>query len=978
MSSFLVGGYGGNNKDGYKPTAACRNHGLPGEKKVCGHCAEAPNGVAMCSQFNGDNDGPDGSGSAVETSLSLARAAFPNATVFASTFDAFIREVLPVKDQLPTVTQEIGDTWIFGVASDPLKMAQHREIQRQWIACMKAGEASCQQEDKTIERMALFLHKAPDHTWGASSAGGDFNLGFPASQKLGHNGVRDYTKLNASRLLFPPFVHNAGTFAAQRYYNELAVMALEAGNHILAKPVRAAITRMTQVARPSVAGMTKLSDLGADVRLDAATVAVGANGALTTLRSKGGVQWATPSRATAQLVYRVYNDTDYDDFGGWYGPRGYWPFCKANDNVTYMLGIDSNSNSQSAYFLPRVTAVYADVKASRLVVELSMPPQAVDHYGSFRTAFLDFRVSDHGGGSSNVGGDDSMDELQIDLSLTWLGKQPVMIGESISLLFAPAPTLSPGRSGANSSAWTMNKLGSEIDPENVVQGGNQHNHAVWRGVAASTIAGDYDLQILDAPLVNPMTDRPAPPDPSCAGEGPHNPHFPDPPGEKQKLCYGNASYPYGHAFPAGSAGLCTLAKDSVFGMASNIFNNLWGTNYPQFYPFPDTRYCAAGPLRCKNADAEFRYVLKLGGKTLKTDDATSLPGPPPLPGPKLPGTIPADVMFWYNLGATESSRNLTAEANTNFSRSQFGKHAGAPGSPTVSFSPFQIAYVVSTALNASPLVHLTTPPPWSSQNTSESFESLAPLQSIGALIVPITIAGRTNGYRSCDPNTNSSCRADLARFLTSSERRTAAVSELVAIAKKRGFRGWNFDQENLMPSTSVHTSPALTAGWRHFLRELAAAMAAAVPGSTVSVDICGCGGPIPLRPVSTFPDYMGMLPQDWKGLGVEAVSMCTYTNDSSRPYIQKGHQYDVLDERLTCLAHSYKNNAVAVRVGLFQGMGGVWNPSLGELRRQLSRVHAANLSKVALFNVPSLYSNVEWLDEIYSWAAQRKKEAGHV
>eukprot|EP01048_Picozoa_sp_COSAG05_P004600 COSAG05_NODE_254_length_12842_cov_140.995292_1_plen_827_part_00 len=599
--AFHPGGYGGNNKDGYKPASPCRSHGLPGEKRVCGHCAAAPNGVAMCSQFNGDNDGPDGSGSDVEASLSLGRAAYPNATVIASSFDDFIRDVLPVKDQLPTVTQEIGDTWIHGVASDPLKMAQHREIQRQWIACMKSGEASCQHDDKTIERMTLFLHKAPDHTWGCSSDGGDFNLGFPASQKLGHNGVRDYTKLNLSRLLSPPFAHNAGTFAAQRYYNELAVMALEADSHILATPVRAAITRMTEVAPPSTRGMSKLThEPGALIQLEAATVAVGANGALTTLRSRGGVEWASARRAMAQLVYRVYNDTDFNDFGGWYGPRGYWPFCKANDNVTYMLGIDSNNNSESSYFLPTVTALYANVKSSRLVVQMSMPSKAVERYGSFRTAFLDVNVSRH---SNN-------DQLEVALSLTWLGKQPVMIGESISLLFAPAPALSPGGLNSSSaSAWTMNKLGSNIDPENVVQGGNQHNHAVWKGVVASTAAGEYELQTLDAPIVNPMTDRPASPDPSCAHAAPI-------PGGNQKLCYGgNASYPFGHAFPAGSAGLRTLAKGSVFGMASNLYNNLWGTNYPQFYPYPDTRYCAAGPLKCKNADAEFRYVLKLGGKT---------------------------------------------------------------------------------------------------------------------------------------------------------------------------------------------------------------------------------------------------------------------------------------------------------------------------------------------------------------------------
>jgi len=42
----------------------------------------------------------------------------------ASTFDKFAAEVLssPVHQQLPVVTSEIGDTWIHGVASDPIKV----------------------------------------------------------------------------------------------------------------------------------------------------------------------------------------------------------------------------------------------------------------------------------------------------------------------------------------------------------------------------------------------------------------------------------------------------------------------------------------------------------------------------------------------------------------------------------------------------------------------------------------------------------------------------------------------------------------------------------------------------------------------------------------------------------------------------------------------------------------------------------------
>jgi hypothetical protein len=48
---------------------------------------------------------------------------FPTATIRSSTFDAFFTEANKpeVKRLLPVVTQEIGDGWLYGVPSDPLK-----------------------------------------------------------------------------------------------------------------------------------------------------------------------------------------------------------------------------------------------------------------------------------------------------------------------------------------------------------------------------------------------------------------------------------------------------------------------------------------------------------------------------------------------------------------------------------------------------------------------------------------------------------------------------------------------------------------------------------------------------------------------------------------------------------------------------------------------------------------------------------------
>jgi hypothetical protein len=95
-------------------------------------CAEAPNGHALCTSFRSDNQGPVHTTDDVFAALDAVRQEYPKASVFSSTFDAFMEAVEPVKDQLPVVTREVGDTWMYGAPSDPLKMAQFRLVSRLW------------------------------------------------------------------------------------------------------------------------------------------------------------------------------------------------------------------------------------------------------------------------------------------------------------------------------------------------------------------------------------------------------------------------------------------------------------------------------------------------------------------------------------------------------------------------------------------------------------------------------------------------------------------------------------------------------------------------------------------------------------------------------------------------------------------------------------------------------------------------------
>uniref|UniRef100_A0A7S2H7T9 Uncharacterized protein n=1 Tax=Alexandrium andersonii TaxID=327968 RepID=A0A7S2H7T9_9DINO len=92
------------------------------------------------------------------------------------------------------------------------------------------------------------------------------------------------------------------------------------------------------------------------------------------------------------------------------------------------------------------------------------------------------------------------------------------------------------------------------------------------------------MESLDAAIVNPITD----------------------------------SFPIGNPLPASykeadaraGTGTSRLTSGSVRGMAVNLHNNLWNTNYALFYPYFDQRFCST-PLDCKNSNSLYRFRLLL-------------------------------------------------------------------------------------------------------------------------------------------------------------------------------------------------------------------------------------------------------------------------------------------------------------------------------------------------------------------------------
>ena len=69
----------------------------------------------------------------------ILRVQFPNAELQASRLEDFFEAALSIKDALPVLTNEIGDTWIQGVASDPRKCAEYRAVSRVMRNCLLSG-----------------------------------------------------------------------------------------------------------------------------------------------------------------------------------------------------------------------------------------------------------------------------------------------------------------------------------------------------------------------------------------------------------------------------------------------------------------------------------------------------------------------------------------------------------------------------------------------------------------------------------------------------------------------------------------------------------------------------------------------------------------------------------------------------------------------------------------------------------------------
>src|SRR6204780_5617262 len=127
---------------------------------------EPASDLAIAIVVRDDNSGPHKPEEIVQVCADLKRQ-FPNAQVIPTNLTEIANAVEAYRGNLPVVKQEIGDTWIHGIASDPLMVARYREVARlrqSWLAqqSFHIGDAT----DLALLRHVLL---EPEHTWGTDT-----------------------------------------------------------------------------------------------------------------------------------------------------------------------------------------------------------------------------------------------------------------------------------------------------------------------------------------------------------------------------------------------------------------------------------------------------------------------------------------------------------------------------------------------------------------------------------------------------------------------------------------------------------------------------------------------------------------------------------------------------------------------------------------------------------------------------------------
>ena len=416
--------------------------------------------LAVAIVMADDNTGPHKPEEILKTWADLKHQ-FPNAQIVATNLTEIANAVEPFQANLPVVKQEIGDTWIHGVASDPLKLARYREVARLRQAWL--GQQKLQAGDATDLALLRHLLLEVEHTWGTDTKTWlDFD---------------HYTPHDLAEML-----HTKNYEVVQHSWAEKRQDLFD-GIATLPAPLRDQAQTAVQQLEATKPRLTNPSShpVGKDWETEHFILALDpGTGAVRRLRSRrSGREWASADHPLALFSYQTLSPQDYSRFFANY-------VISNEDWAKKDFGKPNieRFGAEHRDWYPSLAELQTeeDAEAHRVLARLQIVD--ADALQSGRAAFpekmyLEFVLPKA--------------EPVIHMNFYWFQKRATRLPEALWLTFDPIVSDQKG--------WAMDKSGEQISPFDVVSAGNGHMHAVSTGFSHVGDKESIVIETLDSPVI---------------------------------------------------------------------------------------------------------------------------------------------------------------------------------------------------------------------------------------------------------------------------------------------------------------------------------------------------------------------------------------------------------------------------------------------------------------------------------------------
>ena len=411
--------------------------------------------------------------------LDKIKAEFPDYEVEASTLDDYAEILWDVRDKLPVIENEIGDTWIHGSASDPYKSAALRQLMNLKSKWLSDGTMERNTEEYTGFSDALIC--VAEHTCGMDTK--NFYADYDSYLKPQFQRARKRDKIIVKHP-FRDFPYNILNIINKiRYTSSYSIIekSWQEQRDYISKAVNSLNGVHKKEAETALANL--LPEKPCEFKGEKLNGEINAFGFSFGLNSFGGIgslsfngQEIIKNNSKPFFEFRSYTSEDYDfwfknysrnmkDNAVWAYPDFGRPLLKCYDGKYPAGSFYYSMENAFAEKVENAVKVSVNLKCDRELCEKTGAPRVVQVVYTLNESGLSFDVS-------------------------WFGKDASRLTEAIFIHLYP-----------NTDEISLVKIGSEVDYKSVVSMGGKNLHAVEK-CEFTNGAGEFELINRHSPLIS--------------------------------------------------------------------------------------------------------------------------------------------------------------------------------------------------------------------------------------------------------------------------------------------------------------------------------------------------------------------------------------------------------------------------------------------------------------------------------------------